>query len=199
MYLENTPRIIDLTTWQVAHRPGFFGSRRAYIETNLDAKCGPQGWTLGWIVGQNLLNYPAAIRLYEDAYVAFLAKPENADLLQKLCTYSDVYDNSPTNIECGLDYVHEEIRRTRSNHIQDIALRWAMVRLGQRFDPAGPLLEVRGYRSEGANYSPGVVPFHAPHLIPLLPEIKPKWARSDSVEAFWQSTKHLLILKSLLG
>jgi len=195
MYLENTPKVVDLTTWQAAHRPGFFGSRRAQIETDLDARCGSQGWTLGWLVGQSFLNYPAAVRLYEDAYVAFLVG--RADLLQRLCAYSDVYDNSPTNVECGLDYVHEEIRRTRSNHIQDIALRWAMMRLGQQFNPAGRMLEVRGYKSEGADYSPGVVPFHAPHLTPQ-PEIRPKWARSGSVEAFWQSAKYLMILKSLL-
>lgn len=195
MYLENTPKIIDLTVWHVAHRPGFFGSRRAKIEADLDGACEPQGWTLGWQVGQNFLNYAAAVRLYEDAYTVFLAS--RPDLLQRLCTYSDVYDNGPTNVECGLDYVHEEIRRTRSNHIQDIALRWAMARLGQRFTPSGPLLEVRGYKSEGAAYSPGVVPFHAPRLIPQ-PEIKPTWAQSGSVEAFWQSAKHLLVLKSLL-
>jgi len=196
MFTENSPQIIDLTTWQPAHRPGFFGSRRAQVEAALDGQCGSNGWTLAWRYGPVFLNYPAAVKLYEDAYVYFLAS--RPDLQEFLKQFVDFYDNGVTNVECGLDYVHEEIRRTRSNHIQDIALRWARVRLHIPPDPAGRLLEVRGHKSEGAALSPGVVPFHAPWMIPT-PEIKPDWAKTGSVEAYWQSAKHVMVKRSLFA
>jgi len=184
MYLINRPLVLDLTIWKPLKRPGFFGSRRAQIEAILNRNCGPDGWTLGWKVGDFFLSY-----------VAFVGS--KLRLLDFVCQHSDVYDNSVTNVECGLDYIHEETRRTRSNHIQDIAIRWAVLRLGRSFDQNGDLLEVRGYKSKGHALSPGVVPFHRPDLIPR-PELRPMWAREGSVEAFWQSSKHLMVRTELL-
>ena len=195
MLFINEPAILDLTMWTPGYRPGFFGARRAQIEGKLDEKVGSDNWTLAWKVGDQFLTYPAAVQFYEDAYVCDLGR--RSDLLDFVCSHCDVYDNAVTNVECGLDYLHEENRRARSNHIQDIAIRRAVLRLGRRFNPAGELLEVRGRKSKGASMSPGVVPFHRPDLIPQ-PEMKPDWAQPGSVEAFWQSAKHVMILAEVL-
>lgn len=190
MLIINEPIIFDLSIWTVAHRPGFFGGHRAQIEATLDQKCGSNNWTLAWKIGKQFVSYIAAVQFYEDAYICDLGR--RPDLLDFVCNHCDVYDNAITNVECGLDYTHEEGRRARSNHIQDIAIRRAVFRLGRQFNLQGKLLEVRGWKSKGAAMSPGVVPFHRPDLI-SQPEKKPKWAASHSVEAFWQSAKHVLI------
>jgi len=40
---------------------------------------------------------------------------------------------------------------------------------------------------------PGIVPFHIPEMI-IRPDILPSWADPNSVEAFYQNNKHLILI-----
>ncbi len=112
-----------------------------------------------------------------------------------LNTASDVYDTSPTNVEAGFDYEKQE---TPNNHIHDVAIRRAVLRLGQWFH-GDHLMHVRWVESEGFRINPGVVPFHLPHLI-VPGEIndyggKGLWWRANTIEDFYQRNKILEVKK----
>ena len=124
--------------------------------------------------------------LYEDAYHAHLQRSP-AELEWLVQTASEVFDNSDSNVLSGLDY---SVQEAPSTHLQDIALRRCLVRLGRHFE-GDHLLEIRGRGSEGYRLNPGEVPFHRPELI-LHPQAR-SWWRPDSVESFWQSNKILQV------
>jgi nicotinate-nucleotide adenylyltransferase len=110
-----------------------------------------------------------------------------------LCaTASDVYDIQPSNVESGLDYHKQECTAT---HLQDIAVRRVLVRLGRSFK-GDHLVQIRGHESEGYRLNPGKVPFHEPESI-IEPTFAPgRWWDAHSVEDFWQSNKVLEVRAS---
>ena len=62
-------------------------------------------------------------------------------------TACEVYDNSFTNIESGLDY---NIQETYSTHLQDVFIRRALKILGKEFKGNHPIeIRGRGHESEG--------------------------------------------------
>ncbi len=92
----------------------------------------------------------------------------------------------------GLDYTKQETKRT---HIQDIAIRRSLIRLGKWFE-GSELIRIRqekGNHPLSMTLSPGRVPFHSPLLI-IDPEIK-GWWDSGTVESFYQSNRYLQVLK----
>jgi NAD dependent epimerase/dehydratase family enzyme len=94
-------------------------------------------------------------------------------------------------VASGQDYTKQE---AFSTHIQDIAVRNVLRRLGVQFTGKnGKLLQIRSSDSEGFKYGPGNIPFAWPHLI-QQPSLCPKWANQGSVEDLWQSNKMLQIL-----
>ena len=143
-----------------------------------------------------IIEKPEALQIYEDAYYEFLKSRK--DILDWLVhEASDVYDTAISNIESKLDYSKQE---TLNTHIQDIAIRRSVLRLGKQFKGNMPL-EVRSRDKEGWKLSPCNVPFHLPEMI-LKEEIKdyPEkglwWERlgiPDSVEAFYQRNKVLQV------
>jgi hypothetical protein len=179
-------------TWESVERPGYFGARREVRYREFGEQFGPDKWRIVWYIGQRIGAFSEAVMLYEDAYfVWFAAHPDLAEWLVREA--SEVYDDAPSNIASGLDYAAQE---TQCTHIQDIAIRRCLARMGMVF--AGPApLRIRDRLSEhelGLLLSPGRVPFHRPEWI-CQPELEGWWSRG-SVEAFYQSNKYLQVWRA---
>ncbi|GAB3964793.1 hypothetical protein GCM10029978_026080 [Actinoallomurus acanthiterrae] len=179
-------------TWVTAGRPGHLGSRRAARYAEWDARYGSGNWRLRWRVGPMLHERAAAVALYEDAYVARLTG--DPELLKTLVsTARDVWDHEPADTASGLDYT---IQRGNSTHLQDIAVRRALVRLGSWF-AGSELIRLRrpsdasnGVAARlGSQLDSGLVPFHRPDLI--AQDELPGWWQPGSVESFYQSNRVL--------
>lgn len=178
-------------TWVDVERPGRLGSRRREAVAQWDDRYGPGRWRLVWRIGPTAHLWPDALALYEDAYYRLLA--DDTTLLTDLLAMArDVYDVGANDVEAGLDY---DSQRSGSHHIQDIAVRRVLVRLGVRF--AGTQL-VRLRRSSSTDSSPGSmldsgsVRFHRPELV--VRPVLTGWWDANSVEEFYQSNKYLQTL-----
>jgi hypothetical protein len=149
------------------------------------------GWRLRWRVGDVLYSQAAVSSLYEDAYYHLLAADGGSLAQQVVQTARDVYDHAEDDVVSDLDY---GIQQAVSTHLQDIAVRRVLVRLGLWFrgkhllrlrkpddDPTGDSL--------GALLDSGRVPFHCPDLVtrPLLEG----WWNPLSVECCYQFNKIL--------
>ena len=178
--------------WETIERPGYFGAKRDERFKQYDSFYGKGNWRIVWKIGDALVDKHGVYALYEDAYFEFLNK--NRDVLDLLVSSaSDVYDDEPSNIRSGLNYDAQETNRT---HVQDIAIRRALVRMGKRFE-GKELIRIRdklGDHALSKTLSPGHVPFHRPEFIEK-PELQGWWDAS-SVESFYQSNKYLQIKKS---
>jgi hypothetical protein len=175
--------------WRTAGRPGHFGSRRDALHAGYDARYGPGGWRLAWDVAGHPFDRERMTLLYEDAYHEHLRA--HGDLLDELCREAcDVYDDAPSNMASGLDYTRQE---TASTHVQDIALRRVVARLGRVFTGPAPV-QIRhgaGGHPLSEALDPGRVPFHRPEWL-LTPELEGWWL-PGSVESFYQSNKLLQV------
>lgn len=182
---------LDADRYRLAGRPGYLGSRRDAQHAAWDAEHGPDGWRLAWTVNGHWFSREQMTMLYEDAYHAFLvAHPAVLDELTAAAR--DVYDDALTNVASGLDYGAQETSRT---HVQDIAIRRAVSRLGRVF-AGSQLIQIRdnlGDHPLSMTLSPGQVPFHLPELL-HRPELGGWWL-PGSVESFYQSNKVLLIAR----
>lgn len=175
--------------WKIVERPGYFGRHREARQAEYDARYGPGDWKIVWKIGERLGAVSEAVMLYEDAYYNFLVS--HPKVLELLCAEaSEVYDDALSNIGCGLDYAAQETDRT---HLQDIAIRRCLVRLGRSFRGSRPI-QIRDNRGEhelSMVLSPGRVLFHRPDLITGA-ELEGWWL-PGSVESFYQSNKHLAV------
>lgn len=176
---------------KILKRPGYLGRRRNDTYAAWDVEYGRDNWQLLWKVNENYLNFLGVCTLYEDAYFEFIAaRPRDGIFINELITAKDVYDDSPTNVNSGLDYT---IQETNHTHIQDVAIRRCLVRLGLWFK--GPeLLQIRD--SQGKSplsmiLSPGQIMFHRADWIekPFLEG----WWLPGSIECFYQSNKFLVL------
>ena len=179
-------------------RPGYFGRARDRKVADLNSKYGEGNWNLAWVI---LLDSPegweyrydfleACKFLYEESYFRYLR--DKKDKLDFICSFGECIDNAPTNVQSGLDYSKQE---SFSTHIQDIAVRNVISRLGRRFEgPPDNILVIRSTDSNGFEFGPGNIPFAWPSLI-TKPYLTPKWANDLSVESFWQSNKWLMVKK----
>jgi hypothetical protein len=174
--------------WQVlAERPGYLGKHRAEKYAEWDHMYGKSNWHLIWKWGKRYIEYIVACQVYEKSYLAFLAG--HKDILEELVNVaSDVYDDSPTNVNSGCDYRKQETDRT---HIQDIAIRRVVKQLGLTFKGHEliQIRDVRGTHRLSMILSPGRVPFHKPDLI-VQPWLE-GWWEPGSVECFYQSNRYL--------
>ena len=180
--------------WETIQRPGFFGKRRDLINGGFDLDYGPGNWRIAWQIGDRVGGFAEAVMLYEDSYFEFLsARPELTSYLTS--DASDVYDDSLTNIASGIDYARQESIRT---HLQDIAIRRSLVRLGMAFRGLKPV-QIRHQWGEapihplGYLLSPSTVPFHRRDLL-VEPLLEGWWSEVGgvrSVEGFYQSNKLL--------
>lgn len=171
-------------------RPGYLGKHKEERYKEWNDLYGPGGWQLIWLWGDcNWFSFEGACHMYEDAYVCFMNR--NPTVLDELVTAaSDVYDDNPSNVASGTDYLKQETVHT---HIQDIAIRRALRRCNRWFK--GPeLIQIRqekGQHPLSMTLSPGKVPFHKPEKI-LKPFLE-GWWDPGSVECFYQSNRVLRI------
>lgn len=177
--------------WLNDHRPGYFGRKRDAKVAALNATLGEGKWRLAWVLPNSEFSYTfqqACQALYEESYFKHLEhRPEDLDFI---CSFGECIDNAPSNVRSGCDYTVQE---SYSTHIQDIAIRNVLRRLGREFTgPEGKVLVIRSVDSEGFKFGPGNVPFMDPSLI-IQPSLCPKWAYDCSVEDFWQSNKYVQI------
>ncbi len=179
--------IAEMQNWlEIDGLTGQVGRMRAAVSLKRNQQFGQQRWGLGWRFQGRVINRVEALALYEEAY--FLYLQVRPDLLDWICSIaSEVYDNSVSNIESGLDY---SIQETDATHLQDISIRRCLVRLGRKFAGDHPV-QVRGHDTEGHVLNPGQVPFHCPEEIEHRE--KAAWWKPESVEAFWQHNKVLLV------
>jgi hypothetical protein len=179
--------------------PGYVGKRRNDLWAERDAKYGKENWQTIWLVDGKYLEYEEACRLYEDSYFEyFKQRPELLEYLLEVA--SNVYDDDPSNVESGLDYLQRGDLRT---HIQDIAIRNCVKRFGREFR-GGKLIQIRdriGEHPLSLALSPGQVPFHKSELISNpdnLSEIRRQaWWLPSSVEDFYQRGKRLAVRRKL--
>ena len=180
-----------MTDWRTTERPGYLGQRRELRYSEWNARYGDGNWRLAWKIGESFADFLGACALYEDAYYAFMLR--RADVTEQLVNEAcEVYDDEPSNVASGFDYLKQETGRT---HVQDIAIRRSILRMGIWFRGT-ELIRIRhkdGTHPLSMTLSPGKVPFHQPILIEE-PEIK-GWWDLGSVEAFYQSNKYLQVRK----
>ncbi len=183
---------IDTTEWKVMGSPGYSGKTKGSRDAQRDKLYGNGNWKSVFYMGGTLIEREFALQIYEDAYWTFFR--DNPEELDWICrTASDVYDNAKSNTKSGLDY---NIQEAESTHLQDIAIRRSIIRLGRQFK-GKHLVEIRGKDSEGYKLNPGRVPFHITDLIRPR-EGNPGWIEAGSIEDFWQSNKALVVRRSAL-
>lgn len=176
---------------KIVDRPGYFGKRRPAKVEMYDFLYGEGRWQECWEVEGRTLGFEHAVALYDLAYEIYLrANPLFVAHVARL--YGNCYDNDPSNVACGVN--HDPSATPR--HIQDVSVRRALASMGMEW--AGPkerLLQIRGPESEGFLLNPGNVPFHRPDLILRGTHAGPvpKWAKPESVEAFWQANKVIVV------
>lgn len=183
--------------WHPVERPGYFGRRRDERIAALNRQYGAGNWRLAWRLAVPGFNhgtegetfFGACRHLYEASYQRYLEqRPADVDFI---CSFGEVIDNAPSNVESGLDYMRQE---AFSTHIQDIAIRNVLRLFGRWFEgPADRLLVVRSSDSNGHRFGPGRVPFAWPGWI-SKPSLAPRWAEPGSVEDAWQSNKWVEIM-----
>ena len=188
-HIEEELRRASSGDWiTVAKQLGYFGSYKNLICRGLDKRFGNENWRLAWQVGEKFVPFEEAAEIYGEAYYQYLLR--SPDIVYYLVTHAkDVYDNSPTNVQAGLNYNHQE---NSSTHLQDTATRRAIARMGKIFQ-GSELIEIRPRSKDpiGRKLSPGTVPFHKPELIlPTDGAIK-RWWQEGSTEAFYQNNKCL--------
>lgn len=177
--------------WVALERPGYLGKHRQEKYLEWDARFGENKWRLIWLWGHQILKFGEVCLVYERAYLEYLKA--NVDILNQLITTaSNVYDDAPSNINSGFDYMIQETERT---HIQDISIRRVVKKLGRKFS-GDRLIRIRHDKGEqplSMLLSPGTVPFHKPDKI-LQPWLTGWWNQS-TVECFYQSNRVLQVLK----
>lgn len=178
-------------TWYDMGRPGYLGRKRDLAREGWNEQYGRDRWRLVWRAPVDEHEFEIACKIfYEESYFLYLS--ERPKLVDQICTFGEVYDNSPTNVQSGLDY---KIQEAYSTHIQDIAVRNVLWRMNRKFEgPPEKMMQIRSQDTNGYFLSPGVIPFVRPDWI-HTPSKCPKWATIGSVEDFWQSNKYLQVLR----
>ena len=178
--------------WLEITRPGISGRGKKTRDKERAQIFGHENYRTAFRWGDKILEYSQALQLYEDGYMEhFRNCPQ--DLQWLTATASEVFDNSESNIMSGYDYTVQE---ALSTHLQDIAVRRCLLRLGLKFK-GDHLVEIRGQNSEGYRLNPGQVPFHLPEKI-IQPELI-DWWRPGSIESFWQSNKVLQVREGIFN
>jgi len=182
--------------WETIERPGYFGKKRDELESTWDEEHGEGNWRIAYQWGNQIIERNEALQLYEDGYYEYF-KDQPGILEWLLWRASDVYDTAETNVDAGFDYHNQE---TPNNHIHDVAIRRAVMRLGREFE-GDRLLHVRWTGSDGYIINPGVVKFHLSHMI-VPGEIndysgKGTWWKEGTIEDFYQKNKVLQVKTNL--
>lgn len=178
--------------WKTIDRPGYLGKKRDQLTAKWNKKYGENNWRIAYQWGSLIIPRKEAIQIYEDGYYEHFRKNQK-DLEWLISTALDIYDTARSNILSGFDYEQQE---TPNNHIHDIAIRRAIMRLGKWFK-GDHLMHVRWEGTEGYRINPGVIPFHLPEMI-IQEKLKDYggkgiWWFPNTIEDFYQRNKLLQI------
>jgi hypothetical protein len=168
-------------------RMGQIGRAKDKFIAGMNRIFGEGNWTIGYNYGTSMISRDSALQLYEDSYVKFFQ--ENRDVLNKLVKEaSDVYDTYKTEVSSGTDWYNQT---ERSTHLQDIAIRRSLIRLGEKFQGK----RLRKVKSDGhlPELSPGNIPFLQPELVNRFKKVEKKWIKPNTIEDFWQNNKVFLV------
>jgi hypothetical protein len=157
------PQIVEtapLDVWKTVERPGYLGKMRDEVQATWTRKYGHGNWRIAYEWAGGVVDRAFALQLYEDAYFEHFRANYHSIACPTASRFADVYDTAESNAG-QWDYVQQE---TPNNHIHDVAIRRALLRLGLRFSGCG-LLHVRWTDSPGYHLNPGIVGFHLPRNI----------------------------------
>ena len=187
-HMKNEEATGQAIEWTTISRIGYAGNLKDKINAFV-----PFGddWRKAHRYGKVSISREEALEHYEEAYYQYLKADRNI-LVWLTETASDVYDNSQSNVLANKDY---SLQETKATHLQDIAIRNAVSRLGASFKGKRPM-KVRGKDSPGYRLNPGNVPFHLTDMI--LKPARKGWWKPGSIEDFWQSNKVLEVKKEAL-
>jgi hypothetical protein len=134
---------------------GDLGKNRYKFLKLLNTKVGKGNWWWGFRTDKNLYSWQLGMQFYEDAYWSFFRK--NISALKETVSYDNVFVLTGNDIEAGLDY-NKQVDRTE--HLEDIAVRRSLRRLGVWFK--GENL----YKIERNSFLCSKnIDFHLPHLL----------------------------------
>ncbi|KAG2374032.1 hypothetical protein C9374_011111 [Naegleria lovaniensis] len=188
-WIDYETQYIDMDKYEFQERGVYFGGgeqKRKKLESLF--KKYPQGFITAYKYKDKYITRSSAFTLYEDGYYEFLKNhPQIVDFICNTCC--DIYDTEPANIESGYDYELQDSKE-KGTHLQDIAVRRALKRLGREFKGT-QLLQLRGHTTPLYFLNPCVIPFHEKENI-IQPEIVEEFMLKQSVESFWQSNKVVL-------
>ncbi|KAF0984930.1 hypothetical protein FDP41_000829 [Naegleria fowleri] len=191
-WVDYETEYLDMDQYEFRERGVYFGGgeqKRKKLDSLF--KKYPQGFITAYKYKDKYISRSSAFSLYEDGYYEFLKN--HPQLLDYICdTCCDIYDTEPSNIESGYDYEQQDSKE-KGTHLQDVAVRRALKRLGREFKGT-QLLQLRGYKSPLYFLNPCVIPFHERENI-IQPEIIEEFMFKQSVESFWQSNKVILTKK----
>ena len=182
--MTNIEKMID--EWAILGRPGYAGRKKKLRRSEIQKIFRDGNWQIAHLIDDKLTSREEALEFFEESYYQyFVNNPEILDWL--ILTAKDVFDTAESNIDSKCDY---SIQETEAAHLNDIAIRRVLKRLGKEFK-GDKLLQIHGENSEGFFLTTGEIPFHRPDLI-LKPQIK-GWWKKNSIESFWQSNKVLAV------
>jgi hypothetical protein len=157
------------------------GAKRPEVVEQLNKEHGELNWRFAWQIDEGkFVGFKDAVQLYESSYLEHLRmSPEKAEYLSK--NASDVFDTTPNNSVSGDNYY---LQATPAAHIQDIAIRRAMAKLGMEFKGNAPIKVRSRYNKDsvGISLSPKKVDFYKPEIV----KAKRKANAPATVEDFWQ-------------
>ena len=190
-WVEYPREEVDMENNVYQERVGYFGGgEKKRLKKEALAKKYPNGYNVVYEYDGKYIERTSAFALYEDAYYYFLKEQE--ELLNWICQHAiDIYDTEPANILSGYDYLIQD--KDSATHLQDVAIRRAIKRLGRSFK-GKKLIQVRGFRSALFAMNPAYVAFHERSKI-QQPEIVEEFMLPGSVESFWQSNKTIVTKK----
>jgi hypothetical protein len=209
--------------WIPVGSPGFSGAAKARRREVLDGRFGADGWRYAHVVRGSVVPASVAILEYEESYRRFLReRPALVGFLAGECgnvydwDVSNVHDAGYDQPDTGMNHYQDiSVRRVIAELVDDEG--WPQV---VDTDPAPAdledpgtgvvhrvprargmcgrlLLQIRDPLSVGYMLSPAVVPAWDPALLSTAPG-RLEWYHAEgcahlSVEAFWQSSKVLVV------
>ena len=194
--------MLDKNIWEPVNNSstGYLGKRRNDEWEKRNKIYGRENWKMGWLLENNLLEYPEICQLYGDSYYEYFK--QRPELLEQLLEEaSDVYDDNPINVEAGTDFTKRGEFKT---HIGDTAIRRSVQRFGRKFR-GEKLLQIHDREGEhplSLALSPGQVPFYNSEQLSYPDNLKEittdVWWVRGSVEDFYQRAKRLCVKKEVL-
>ena len=182
--------------WVTVEKPGWYGEAKNSRLEEYDQKYGAGNWRIRHRLGQRLLDFTEATRLYELCYELHFLSPYTRYLWNFLFEQaSEVWTELETDVQSGTDY---SIQLAPAPHYEDIAIRLIMKRYGKEFK-GEKLMRIRADSPDpiGVALSSVHIPFVFSDLIEEWPKVE-WWNRhKGSLEHAWHANKEFQIKREL--